>query len=534
MTLSHLEDSEESHRRVGVTHYIRTKLNFYDETLWKRFSARRLELIDAMDLSYRKASEQESEIQRVAETLRIEFNYGSEYVRDFDRLVRAAIQSVRRNRKRSLKQAGNAKKKSKDLFVESPSVLQGTASPENEFTNTTTAYSSILPDDDANSLKFVSEIARLQTDSQDETDSYSRSLRFTLYDKSRAVIDSITQPKTTKQKASFLPQLTSRALTDSNVNGPYAALVSYIERSKTCAESTFHLTPNLEALGHSAVQCSIFHLFETSLRHTSPASIEYLTSKIKTPLFLAAFYRELDPHHEPVDDDVAMISLCTVIGGCIKDFGFGVVMPVLCDCLCKTVTKSYPLLTRPSLTIATPAGIVSVPGTSTTHLDSLATIATNMQDKRSVSPSAEGSLTNTKSVTLRYMNNVLAFSYPASTSAVPRLDELLDNGRSAFHVSNLGDSRVLCLRNMRDGTIINSDSTLEVIFKRDERIELELYTHDAKTVPIAELTSTISPNQDAIILPPVGKLGQAPNKDNFRFLLKRECTPPLPNFQPLL
>lgn len=89
--------------KLGVTHSIRHKLNFLDDRLWKRFSARRLELIDTMDLSSRKASEQELEIRKVAETLRIEFQYDELYTDDFDKLVRAAVQSVRRNRKRNLK-----------------------------------------------------------------------------------------------------------------------------------------------------------------------------------------------------------------------------------------------------------------------------------------------------------------------------------------------------------------------------------------------------------------------------------------------
>lgn len=93
----------EHNKKLGVTHAIREKLNFHDERLWKRFSARRLELIDTLDLSSRKASEQELEIRRVSEMLRLEFDYPASYTSDFNKLVRAAIQSVRRNRKRSSK-----------------------------------------------------------------------------------------------------------------------------------------------------------------------------------------------------------------------------------------------------------------------------------------------------------------------------------------------------------------------------------------------------------------------------------------------
>jgi hypothetical protein len=85
---------------AGVTQTIRSRLNFNDESKWKRFSARRLELIDELHLSTRKASEQDDQIGKVARTLREEYGYPHDFQGDFDKLVRAGIQSVRRNRKR--------------------------------------------------------------------------------------------------------------------------------------------------------------------------------------------------------------------------------------------------------------------------------------------------------------------------------------------------------------------------------------------------------------------------------------------------
>ncbi|KAK9451033.1 transcription factor Vhr1-domain-containing protein [Limtongia smithiae] len=87
-------------RISGVTQTIRQKLKFDDEGQWKKFSARRLELIDSMSLSSKKASEQEEVIFAVADTLREEYGFPPHTIPDFDRLVRAAVQSVRRNRKR--------------------------------------------------------------------------------------------------------------------------------------------------------------------------------------------------------------------------------------------------------------------------------------------------------------------------------------------------------------------------------------------------------------------------------------------------
>lgn len=89
-----------SMRGTGMTQLIRAKLRFTDESLWKRFSARRLELIDTLALSERKASEQDASIRKVAHTLLKEYGYDESNMGDFERLVRAGIQSVRRNRKR--------------------------------------------------------------------------------------------------------------------------------------------------------------------------------------------------------------------------------------------------------------------------------------------------------------------------------------------------------------------------------------------------------------------------------------------------
>ncbi|KAH3902754.1 uncharacterized protein SCDLUD_000343 [Saccharomycodes ludwigii] len=87
----------------GTTHKIRELLNFTDSKKWKKFSSRRLELIDKFKLSEKKASEQDQNIKRIASILRTEFNYPVNSQVEFEKLVTAAVQSVRRNRKRSVK-----------------------------------------------------------------------------------------------------------------------------------------------------------------------------------------------------------------------------------------------------------------------------------------------------------------------------------------------------------------------------------------------------------------------------------------------
>lgn len=93
---------------MGTTHRIRALLNFTDEVKWKQFSSRRLELIDKFKLSEFKASEQDYNIRQIAAILRTEFGYPVHYTHEFEKLVTAAVQSVRRNRKRSLRRASMA------------------------------------------------------------------------------------------------------------------------------------------------------------------------------------------------------------------------------------------------------------------------------------------------------------------------------------------------------------------------------------------------------------------------------------------
>ncbi|KAL6948060.1 hypothetical protein ACO0OE_002080 [Hanseniaspora uvarum] len=85
----------------GTTYKIRESLQFLDNKKWKLFSTRRLELIDRFKLFEKKASEQDCNIERIANILRTEFDYSIEHQVDFEKLVTAAVQSVRRNRKRS-------------------------------------------------------------------------------------------------------------------------------------------------------------------------------------------------------------------------------------------------------------------------------------------------------------------------------------------------------------------------------------------------------------------------------------------------
>ncbi|KAK9481686.1 transcription factor Vhr1-domain-containing protein [Lipomyces starkeyi] len=69
------DDSCLIRQALGNVDLVVEKLQFTDEGLWKKFSARRLELIDSMSLSTKKSSEQYDVIIAVADTLRDEYGF---------------------------------------------------------------------------------------------------------------------------------------------------------------------------------------------------------------------------------------------------------------------------------------------------------------------------------------------------------------------------------------------------------------------------------------------------------------------------
>lgn len=112
----------------GTTHKIREQLDFTDEVKWKQFSSRRLELIDKFELSKHKASEQDENIKQIANMLRIEFEFPIEATQGFEKLVTAAVQSVRRNRKRSKKKTPGSSSSSTQKKVRKPATPTGSRS----------------------------------------------------------------------------------------------------------------------------------------------------------------------------------------------------------------------------------------------------------------------------------------------------------------------------------------------------------------------------------------------------------------------
>lgn len=536
----------EHNKKLGVTHAIREKLNFHDERLWKRFSARRLELIDTLDLSSRKASEQELEIRRVSEMLRLEFDYPASYTSDFNKLVRAAIQSVRRNRKRSSK---------KHTSPEEPSLKRNKLDDSDLNGNV----------NGSNSNSFLSEIVRNEDDVYDVN--YNREKRFTSDDQAKDTIDNMTKPR--------LPPLTNLSMNET-INIPLAAaakknILNKIEKSRSCNESVNSKLENLQFLGKSVMSTCIGYIFEKSFLHVNPQSMLYLRNKLSSELSLSKFFRQLDPvNTNGINDETAVISLYILLGAMVKDFGFEEVIFPICEILYASVLQEYPLMAKNSIPFRNEdqhlgSNNIAYPSENDVYsLNKLAEVASHLQNtgsdtsmstmepSRSVTPTLSLTGSYKKRVYLKFFNQKLEFLYPVRIAATPRYNELLENAKSAF---KLPDTTIVFKHH---GKIVQSDLELERVFKSDEdEIELEISTHNP--MPIYEMHKRLSQqdyqqpteSQRIILPPPIASNTAMSNGSSlnsrlglFNFLSNSDDVPGpqplhpqqsiLPKFQPLL
>lgn len=517
MTMNHLPQhsmeidtaSMSDDKKIGVTHAIRERLSFQDERLWKRFLARRLELIDTLDLSSKKASEQEDEIKKVADMLRLEFRYGMEYFPDFDKLVRAAVQSVRRNRKRSTKTKRNPVKKRR-LLEDAPSSMA------------TPAESS-----GSERGQFLSEISKLNTDAHDDVYdmSYPRQTQLAS-DPSRAAIDHIIQPMSRDKLGVFLPPLptveaSQQAENEKELQAIRVSLLLLIKSLQLCLESSTRAKNNfVRVLGQSSITAVSAMVFEKSFTALSMTSIAHLQDKVALAAFLGRFYRSLEDNCT-LDDETASATLQTLIGCCVKDFGFDKVLYPLGDAFYRCILQEFPLVMK-LLVPFRKSELDHIKHEYATPLASLANVVSELYPSKKI-------------VVLRFLSQSLEFTYPSKNLAPPRFVELMDNARLAF---KLNESQIFGLRDTRSNQLVNSDFDLEKIFKGESNIELEIFPQRFQAIPIYELTSAVTKNKYSddlpkIILPPPIKQTPPPVLPN-PMMVKSYRQPLLPKFQPLL
>ncbi|CAI5755651.1 unnamed protein product [Candida verbasci] len=552
-----------SDKKIGVTHAIREKLNFKDERLWKRFSARRLELIDTLDLSLKKASEQDNEIKRVAETLRNEFGYDLSYSQDFDKLVRAAIQSVRRNRKRSSK---------KIYFENNNDAIQSEPKKKSKVENNKTAPGET----------FFNDVLRNEDEVYDVN--YSKAKQFTINDRAKNTIDNIVKPRLppiirNKKNESIPPNDIEELKIDCNF--AKSILINKIERSKTCNESNLTCkSENLQFLGKNIIASCIGYIFEKSFGMLNLQSIQYLRNKLSSDSSLANIFRTLEEYKTNgkiiINDEIAITSLYTILGGLIIDYGLEDIMYLICEILYVSILHEYPLIVKNSIPFKAQDYMKSdlmnhnndYTNISSNSLSKLAEVATNLQintgassgttintlnTMSSTAPSTSTSMTTTntgntindaqsiakKRVLLKFFNQVIEFFYPLKFQATPKYYELIENVKQVF---KLHDCLIIIKYNQQ---IIQTDFEIEKIFKNTEKlIEFEVFVQNS--IPIYEMNQKDS--RDRIHLPPPINNQQ----QRFNFLSNLEdingsntsstsspipLPPPqpiLPRFQPLL
>lgn len=580
MTMSHvqksyIDSSMSEDKKAGITHAIRQRLGFEDSRLWKRFLARRLELIDTLDLSSKKASDQEDEIKKVAEILRLEFRYDVQYFSDFDKLVRAAVQSVRRNRKRGTK-TGRANVKRRHLDDETDS---STSSP-------------LVRQDSVGSEKnqFLSEISNLNTDGFDSLYdmSYSTTRVISNLDRSRAAIDSIIRPTNIERKMTQsgiqLPPLLKVASTPRHIENEKAllslrlALLWLMKRSKLCLTlASLNKNETFKIIGQSAISTVNALMLETSFSGLTQTSLDYLRERISLVDFQARFYRSLEPECSvscALDNETAVSTLDTLVGCCVKDFGFDKVLYIIGEAFYLLILIEYPLVLRSSIPFRRVPDMPPVPLAFTREpmndqqvsLSNLAAVASEIRNQTvnaststdipaqaSSHPLAQikkdgylelnpivGDLVNErKQVKIRFLSSSLDFLFSMKNSAPPRFVEIVDNAKQAF---KLNKNQVYGLRNRKTGLIINTDLDLEQIFAQEEEIELEVFTQKFSPIPFSEIASAITPNpsvedRSKIMLPlPVRQNIPPvlpPPIDRARLPVYPRM-PFLPKFQPLL
>ncbi|KAJ8140586.1 hypothetical protein OY671_006232 [Metschnikowia pulcherrima] len=576
-----LESPMSEEKKSGITHAIRQRLGFEDSRLWKRFSARRLELIDTLDLSSKKASDQEDEIKRVAEILRVEFRYDVQFFPDFDKLVRAAVQSVRRNRKRGTK-TGRANVKRRLV--------------ESDATTNSSPYTPTQPDPGfVEKNQFLSEITNLNTDGFDAVYdmSYSTSRIISTSDRSRAAIDSIIRPNNLERKMSNpaiqLPPLQKVTASsprqqenEKALSAVRLSLLWLMKRSKSCLSSaSSHKNESFKVIGKSAVATVCALMLESSFSGLSSTSVEYLRDRISSAEFQARFYKSLEPEcsiSRALDDETAVSTLETLVGCCVKDFGFDAVLYLVGEAFYLSILIEYPLVSRSSVPFKRMPGILPAlepfqrdavkqqpgPGPGPGPLSNLAAIATELRSHApTASPATDASTPSTapnlpakrdnflklvplldpsndrKHVKLRFLSSSLNFTFPTKNSAPPRFVEIVDNARQAF---KLTENQVYGLRNCKSGHVINTDFDLEQIFAQESEIELEIFTQRFSPIPFSEIASAITPNpstddRSKIVLP-------LPVRQNVPPVLPSPIDrshspgiprmPFLPKFQPLL
>ncbi|VEU20672.1 DEKNAAC101524 [Brettanomyces naardenensis] len=489
----------------GATSIIRRRLHFNDEALWKKFTTRRLQLVETLSLSSKKASEQDDQINICARTLMAEFGFPESTLAEFVKLVRLAIQSVRRNKKRSEKRLASKliqaeqrkRRRSVEEHNEGTNFLSSIMYEEN---TPTTHHHTYSHDSSSSSSPITSPAITAPSTNKPDDPSVSR-----------LAINSLVSPAL--HDPDRLPSI--RKL---NANPEFAdaaqKILLLIKRSKTCYEfsctsglqaggSTSYQTYELlEEMGSYCVSSAVLFTLEKWFDHLLLDSASYIKLRLKSDLTLSLVVKNLDSNSVEVNrlsDYVASQLFKKLIGGCVKDFGFDSVLYPLCDIFRGVILKDYPLLSKESkmhrwLTEQQqqlPRPLQQQPPSQPSIGKSPFSLTNEMSVAASKSLTATGLppiLTASRigfssrlpplghkytTVIIKFNEQELKFIYSSHSNAPPTLLELITNSRTAFGIAD--HSRPLRIKEHLSGAAINSDFELEKLFRSDnDHIELEL------------------------------------------------------------
>lgn len=363
-------DTNDDKKKGGVTQSIREKLNFQDEKLWKRFSSRRLDLIDSMALSSKKASEQDVEISNVANTLREEYGYPPETAADFDRLVRAGIQSVRRNRKRVPRFKRSSHVVSQSHHPQRVNFLAAMAGPMHPH----------------HGVPHVPEPATPVKRHRSEEDASValQSLRYEQQGHGRTTLPSVTS--------------LSLGIPAEHLKIACDRFLSFVARSHSGKEPP---SSNLESLGRGLLESAVAFMLE---RHQPKDKHDSLRETLLSEATTSHVVQILKLLPQPPSGSPTPF-FHNLVGGCAKDFGFDAIVHALGNIYLELVPQYVggPPVAHSAHPVGPPA------------------------------PRFGPTMPGYKSVTFRFMDKKMDFSFSVNETP-PTLYELLENGIKTFHI----------------------------------------------------------------------------------------------------
>ncbi|CAN6672427.1 hypothetical protein TRVA0_046S00562 [Trichomonascus vanleenenianus] len=462
-------------KHSGVTQAIRSKLAFTDESKWKRFSARRLELIDGLALSSKKASEQDEQISRVANTLREEYGFPVETLGDFDKLVRAAIQSVRRNRKRQPKGKKHIKEEP-PVEATAKRLRSDVAEPANYQSYPAPGTVDNAPgtiDNTPGALNFApANIANI-AGTGEETRMSIPSL----------VTPSPPPPPPTANGINserLLPPMANLTLNGFQENQLLLAaerLLSFIGPKATGgarppeSEASQPSSRNMAYLGESIIHTSAAYAVERRfVAHHD--RMDLVREALLSPALMNAILQMASV------STLAYLKL--ILANCSRLYGFDATITSLSNFY-------YELLsTDANVDVTNPLALVPMVPAKFPGIKDL--LAKPLPPKSYAPVVLQATVVP---VTLQFMTRSLNFTYsPHNNNTPPTLAELIENSKSAFQ---LGADKTVQIRNASTGHALETDAEIADLFLQGAPVTLEVAVFTQHQLPsLSQLTRAAS------------------------------------------